>query len=116
MVLLKDWKCGKSNLAFDSQYNTVQVALYVTVQGHLDLCLRCVVVGGSVVEGCLFALGQCLSKELMKGSKKFIESLFFYEKKKYFLSIYILTYSHRYSKYTNHRKHVQANFILPLGL
>ena len=44
------------------------MALYVTVQGHLGLCLRCVVVGGSVVEGCLLAFGQCLSKELTKAS------------------------------------------------
>ena len=61
------------------------MTLYVTVHGHLGLCLRYMVVGGSVVEGCLLALGQCLSNEL---SKQFIESLFFYEK---VICIYICT-------------------------
>ena len=59
---LKLWKV-KPGIWF-----TIRVALYVTIHGYLGLCLRCVVVGGSVVEECLLALGQCLSKELMKAA------------------------------------------------
>ena len=39
----------------------------------------------------------------------------YFSVKKLFVYTYF-TYNHRYSKYTNHRKHVQASFILPLGL
>ena len=60
---------------------TIRVAQYVTVQGHLGLCLRCVVVGGSVVEGCLLVpSASAWAKNWQKLLKKFIKSLFFYEK------------------------------------
>ena len=79
---LKMWKI-KPGIWF-----TIQVAMYVTIHGHLGLCLRCVVVGVSVVEGCLLApSASAWAKNWQKLLKQFSKFLFFYEK---VICIYVL--------------------------